>query len=449
MENEADEKTPKKRNIKDLPEAIAFIKGTPDDRSKFVLALEIDPNEKSKTYGKEFMVAQSIRIMVDDEEQMYHLSTLSVDHLRRICRIMSALNVGSSTKFECRKKLATQIEFGRKLLQHGLQPTSRASLLTSTVCRAVNVVFSDQFIEQFLTLNDKKTRRDHETNNINKEFWVRASDAHNSCFVANEQNEVVVVSITGNTEDYSDDEDGVVLMNNTPQPVTTAGDVFCTLVFPPGDPYLSPLQDDSEIDLFRNVSQFETIAFKNKIVNLFKIRRSMKTNMTASGTHDSDPWNFVEAAMKSVPGFTKVSVYYFYIRCNERNDADSHFCPFMHSDHLGDSVSLDNSLDESWSSSSRKKPKEENSALIQQLVIQGDGLLKQMAVASDIRLQEAEERKIEAKERRIEAEERRIEAKDRKKTKSFEARLAVAVALNDKDKLKQLMEEAEQNNEDK
>jgi hypothetical protein len=175
----------------------------------------------------------------------------------------------------------------------------------------------------------------------------------------------------------------------------------------------------------------------------------MKTNMTASGTHDSDPWNFVEAAMKSFPGFTKLSVYYFYLRCNERNDVDSHFCPFMHSDHLGDSVSLDNSLDESWSASSRKKPKEESSDLIKQLMIQGDGLLKQLGVANDIQLQEAEERKIQAQERRIEAEERRIDAKDRKKASSFKARLKIAIALDDKEKLKQLMEEAEDNEDDK
>jgi hypothetical protein len=41
----------------------------------------------------------------------------------------------------------------------------------------------------------------------------------------------------------------------------------------------------------------------------------MKENMTASGTHDSSPWNFVKAAMHAAkkPSLTKLGVYYFYV----------------------------------------------------------------------------------------------------------------------------------------
>jgi hypothetical protein len=41
------------------------------------------------------------------------------------------------------------------------------------------VAFSDEFIEDFKTVNDRKLRKDHETSNTNKAFWMRATLAHN------------------------------------------------------------------------------------------------------------------------------------------------------------------------------------------------------------------------------------------------------------------------------
>ena len=110
MEDEPDAKTPRKRNIKDLPIEISCIRDTLDDRSKFVISMEIDPYEKSKSYGQEFAVAQSIRNTVDDEVTLFHLNSLSLDHIRRLCRIMKVSNIGSSSKYECRKKLGAHIE---------------------------------------------------------------------------------------------------------------------------------------------------------------------------------------------------------------------------------------------------------------------------------------------------------------------------------------------------
>ena len=41
----------------------------------------------------------------------------------------------------------------------------------------------------------------------------------------------------------------------------------------------------------------------------------MKENMTKSGTQDSDPYNFVEVAMRGFTGLTPISVFYFYKQC--------------------------------------------------------------------------------------------------------------------------------------
>lgn len=84
-------------------------------------------------------------------------------------------------QFECRKSIALSFAFQNKLVGYGLNPRTNAAKGTSSICRAVNVVFSDQFINQFLTLNDQKTQKDHEDETNFKDFWIQALEAHNLC----------------------------------------------------------------------------------------------------------------------------------------------------------------------------------------------------------------------------------------------------------------------------
>ena len=102
------------------------------------------------------------------------------------------------------------------------------------------------------------------------------------------------------------------------------------LVFPPDNIYLCDLAEDPELNL-SCVLQFDTEAFQIKILDLFKIHRKMKENMTISGIHDSyPPWNFDECAMTGMKkSFTKVAVYYFYQWCKADKDIDSCFQSFL------------------------------------------------------------------------------------------------------------------------
>ena len=89
------------------------------------------------------------------------------------------------------------------------------------------------------------------------------------------------------------------------------------------DPHLQELAEDPEINLLA-VNQFDTDAFRKKITDLFHVHCIIKDNMTASGTHDSNPWKFVEAAMNKAkkPGLKKLGVNYFYVGCNEHPNLD-------------------------------------------------------------------------------------------------------------------------------
>jgi hypothetical protein len=479
MADEANVKTPKKRNVSELPKEIVDLVDSHENWSKFVTALELDENERSKTHGKEFLVVQSIRLNVDEKTTFFELKKVRCAHLRKLCCNMGLQNCGSLNKFECRRRLAGQIQYEHALDTHGMKPTSNASQITSTICRAVNVVFSDEFITGLLSVNDRKGRREHETNDMYLSFWQRATDAHNITSICLDVDETVVEVVCTNdtrssisarkpaASDLLDDSTSEDESQNRDADTVPTNDVFATLVIPVGDEYLCSLQADPEINLQRNIILYEMKAFRTKILNLFKIRRDMKANMTVSGTHDSDPWNFIEASMKKVPGYTKISVYYFYKRCEEMgNGVDAHFSPFLDSDLIGDSGSLE-SLDDSYSAPSQRKRKSPDSEFLSQIAQQGEAML-QLMTASEKLLQESEkDRRQEAMDRRQEAMDRRQEAKDRanavaaaakdranavaaavaeqRKSKSFERRLALAQALNDTDALRKLQAEANDN----
>jgi hypothetical protein len=328
-----------------LPVSLSFL--TDRDRNKFHLALEVDANPKSQTYGQSFLCVQSV--LVPNEEGIdtpYDLKSLFTVPLRTLCKNLGIANCGSKNKFELRKAIALFFTYQDKLEANGLNPSSHAGRLTSTLCRAINVVFSEQFIESFKTVNDLKNRRDHETRNTNKHFWINAAMAHNFCggsdSIARANNDAAVNALNDEGPTF---ESGDYTCNNVGNDNSAPANVFDAFsnlyIADTTDPYLQELNSDPEINLLV-VTQFDTDAFRKKITDLFHVRRIMKENMTASGTHDSDPWNFIEAAMHAAkkPSLTKLGVYYFYVRCEEHPDMDSQFQPFLDSTLLGDTVQL-------------------------------------------------------------------------------------------------------------
>jgi hypothetical protein len=126
------------------------------------------------------------------------------------------------------------------------------------MCRAVNVVFSDEFIHRLLSLKDRKGRREHETNNTYLEFWQRASDAHNTTSICLDVDvdeadvELVSTSKTGSNISASKPVSSVLLDDSTSEDESqnhdadavagtvsdNTNDVFATLVIPVGDSYL-------------------------------------------------------------------------------------------------------------------------------------------------------------------------------------------------------------------
>ena len=205
------------------------------------------------------------------------------------------------------------------------------------------------------------------------------------------------------------------------------------------------------------VNQFETKAFRKIVLDLFKIPRTMKENMTVSGTNASKPWNFVECAMANMQGdFTKIAVYYFYKRCEACDGIDSVFQPFLDSSMVGDSTSLGDNNDSDAGrehddvdggsisttstcySQKKRRVKVENDAFHEKystLVDQGQMSLKHMEESAN-----RERARLDLEQESAYREHARFDL-DLNKDKFF-ARLEVAKAMNDYEELAKLKKEA-------
>jgi hypothetical protein len=139
--------TPKKRKAKLLPPDLAVL-----NDSKFVFTNAIDTNPKSSTYGREIQIAKSVYMQ---DGSMFDLSTLTIDQIRSLVKNIGIGNCGSANKLSCYNAIPTYFNYQSQLIICDLKPTTHATRLTSSICRAVNIVFTDMFIEEFLTVNDR------------------------------------------------------------------------------------------------------------------------------------------------------------------------------------------------------------------------------------------------------------------------------------------------------
>ena len=131
---------------------------------------------------------------------------------------------------------------------------------------------------------------------------------------------------------------------------STMDNDFATLIASFDDPVLAELDTNEEVNLAQ-FEQMEMNAFQMKCLGLFKVQSIMKENMTKSGTHDSDPYNFVEVAMRGFTGLTPISVFYFYKQCDKHPDIDSVFQLFMNDALKGNSITLETCDDDDTSPS--------------------------------------------------------------------------------------------------
>jgi hypothetical protein len=265
----------KKRKTKDLPQELTRL--TEENfRKALKFRLETDATE----IGGEVEVAFEVALDDNDGGPTMELDKLTADQLRTLCKNVGVTYVNTKSKFACRKALAILANHISDRERMGVPVSTATERASNNIVRLVNILFSANFYDNFIKLNDIKTRRDHEAKLLPDDFWNDVAEAMNG--------------------DAADDDSALKT-------------VMCPL-----DPHWEEV-----IDLDLNEFDLTTSAALRKKFNLLlKVRKVMTVNMTASGEHDSDPYNFVDLAMKSAKAtsvLTKIGCYYFFQRCVEKN----------------------------------------------------------------------------------------------------------------------------------
>ena len=127
-----------------------------EDKDLIIISEEIDPHQISSTYGKPFRIATSVKWKPPDNSLIV-LNKLTTDQDHVFGRNMGVPGCFAKSKFLCHVAIANHSDFHNRLGKYGLSPTARANQTTSNLCRAMNMVFSDSFVNGLNTVNDKKS----------------------------------------------------------------------------------------------------------------------------------------------------------------------------------------------------------------------------------------------------------------------------------------------------
>ena len=208
---------------------------------------------------------------------------------------------------------------------------------------------------------------------------------------------------------------------------STMDDDFATLIVSYNDPVLAELETNEEVDLAQ-FEQMEMNPVQKKCLDLFIVWSIIKENMMKSGTHDSDPYNFVEVAIRGFMGLTPISVFYFYKQCDEHPDIDLVFQLFMNDALKGNSITLGTCDDDDMSPSTLASTSK--TVLFDQMdtmVQQGNQLLELL--------------KTSVEEQNLEQLDQKQESMDCDKTSTINSQIEIAKALGDCEELQCLSNE--------
>jgi hypothetical protein len=283
----------KKRKVKDLPPGLDQLTETCDFWKSLKFRLETDGKEPG-----EHMVAYEACFDGDDDNDFPSilLEKLTLDQLRKLCRNVGCHYVHKCNKFHCRKALWVLANHHQQREKDGAPMSIESDRTSSNIIRMTNVMFSNVFVDDLVALNDIKKRNDHETpGSLPKDFWANVAESFNS---------------------LEEDDDTAL-----------------KVVMSEADPHYEEVLDL----VLEDFDMMTDVVIRKKFNQLMKVRREVQANMTTSGEHDSDAYNFMDIAMKNVKssGLTKIGCYYFFVRCDAKPEIDVRFNDRMEASLMG------------------------------------------------------------------------------------------------------------------
>ena len=107
--------------IKALPDVIAS--HMEEDKDLIIISEEINPHQRSSTYGKPFHIATSVKGKPPDNS-LIMLNKLTTDQVHVFERNMGVPVCFSKSKFLCHVAIANHFDFCNRLGKYGLSPTA-------------------------------------------------------------------------------------------------------------------------------------------------------------------------------------------------------------------------------------------------------------------------------------------------------------------------------------
>jgi hypothetical protein len=291
------------------------------NRQSLICGSEPDPSNP----GNLLEVAQKI-MLFNNVGVLYYsivIDTLVTKDLRRLAKQFGIKNLGSRTKFEVRFALAEKKSISSRYNIKSLGNNNNScGDNTKNIIRIINALFHPDNYETFICLNDRKTRLDFEVGvgSNNSNFWALLADYVNDASNTN----LDTFELIENNEEYNTYIEQAAYRGYTP--------IGC--------------------------SQQTGSSCRTIVEGIIKIRGTIISNMTKSGSHSNDSYEYTDVAIKRhnlVKTVSKFSAYYFFICCSIHPEMDS-----VLKRYLGNSVKADSSTNGFGIDNPTLKKKENN-----------------------------------------------------------------------------------------
>ena len=285
------------------------------------------------TIGESYEAAVSIRTLDKDNNStnIYYLKEFTLDQIRDIAKTMAVPNFSKLNTFQSRHAIASLVLRTQALLKAApelaqLRPTDIATKKRyNTIVRMINVLFSEKYLQAYLNSNDSKSREDIEigVGGTMGRFWTHLSEEMtNSTMLVNNNAEM---------------DNGAVQNDNNLDAVDPYKLIFAESIC---NQEFEKKVVESDLD----PSDFTVttgIVLSGWEKDLRKVRQTVVEYMTTSGTHESDIFEFIRAALNVYKKTKLLGVfptYYFCLKAGSCTEFDSKFQPFMADELKGEST---------------------------------------------------------------------------------------------------------------
>ena len=318
-ESPVDEPKPKKQKRRHLPLPPEIADITIKDKDRFVFekvqssSNEEDTSDETKTPQ---YLDVAVAVKPKGEGHQILLDSLTLQQLRDFAKRLTVSGSSRLNTFQCKHAIAVQV-ITYAAVSEGFTSRSNESKKCNqkrynTLVRLTNVIFSEDFLPTFLMLNDNHTREDHEVGvgGSMQYFWKDVSLALSAKSFDDEEEDPY-----GEIDHFEEDNDDTISKHI-----------------------------DEAIEDPKDYTPQSGQVLEDWTKKLIRVHVLVKQNMTQSGTHSSDIFDFVECAAKKLKVFKLLGtfpVYYFCLKAAKSPNIDTKFQPFLNEDLKGDSTSSD------------------------------------------------------------------------------------------------------------